>query len=147
MKTRLVTVKRLLGIILMICCITILSGCIGNHRMPFASLEKRFLQDYNVIDTAVINKEYDAAASLSWIERVDEKDGCIDFYCGGSGIGSQTNYTGFFFTRDDDPLAMWRDRKTDSLQYVMTASDYVETANGWEYRECDHNAGGDNVLS
>ena len=120
-----------------------LSGCMGNDEKSFDSLNKRFLQDYNVIDTAVQNEQYADATSLSWIKSVDERDGYINFYCGGSGMGSQTNYTGFLFTPDDDPLAMWR--KNEPIHHVMTASDFVETADGWEYRESDHDSGGDNV--
>ena len=143
MGTKLASEKRLLSVVLIICSIVMLSGCMDNDEMSFDSLNKSFLQDYSVIDTAVKNERYAAATTLSWIERATERDGYIDFECGGSGMGSQTNYTGFFFTSDDDPLAMWREN--DPSTHVMTASDFVETRDGWEYRESDHNSGGDNV--
>ena len=144
MQTQPASIKRLLTIVFIICSFVILSGCMGNDEKSFDSINKSFLQDFSVIDAAVKNEQYDDATSLRWIKSVDVSDGYVDFYCGGSGMGSQTNYTGFFFTPDDDPLAMWP--KNDSAHYVMTAADFIETENGWEYRERDHNAGGDNVF-
>ena len=144
MGTKLASIKRLLCIVLIICNIVILSGCMGNDEKSFDSINKRFLQDFSAIDAAVNSEQYDDATSLSWIKSVDENDGYVDFYCGGSGMGSQTNYTGFFFTPDDDPLAMWR--KNDPILYVMSAADFVKTADGWEYRESDHDSRGDNVF-
>lgn len=143
MKTKPTSITRLLTIVFIICSFVMLSGCMGNDEKSFDSINKYFLQDFSVIDAAVKNEQYDDATSLRWIKSVDVSDGYIDFYCGGSGMGSQTNNTGFFFTPDDDPLAMWR--KNDPVHYVMTAADFIETEDGWEYQERDHNAGGDNV--
>ena len=134
--------KRLLGLILVFYSLMMLSGCFANDETSFGSLKKSFLHDYDVINSAVENEQYYSAASLSWIKQVDVNDGYVDYYCGGSGMGSQTNYTGFFYTPNDDPLAMWRANDPDL--YTMTASDFVETADGWEYRESDHKSGGDN---
>ena len=144
METKPASITRLLIIVFIICSFVMLSGCMGNDEKSFDSINKCFLQDFSVIDAAVKNEQYDDATSLRWIKSVDVSDGYIDFYCGGSGMGSQTNYTGFFFTPDDDPLAMWR--KNDPVHHVMTAADFIETEDGWEYRERDHNAGGDNVF-
>lgn len=142
MGATLIFQKRLLVLIMVFCGLMMLSGCIDSDEKSFQSLKINFLDDYDVINSAVENEQYYSAASLSWIKEVDVKDGYVDYYCGGSGMGSQTNYTGFFFTPNDDPLAMWRANVPDL--YAMTASDFVETADGWEYRESDHNAGGDN---
>ena len=140
MGAKLLSAKRFLTIALMICCMAMLSACMGNDEKSFDSLNKSFLRDFSVIEAAVMNEQYDDATSLGWIKSVDVSDGYVDFYCGGSGMGSQTNYTGFFFTPDDDPLALWReyDSKIDA--------DFVETEDGWEYREFDHDAKGDNVF-
>ncbi len=144
MGAKLLSAKRFLTIALMICCMAMLSACMCNDEKSFDSLNKSFLRDFSVIEAAVMNEQYDDATSLGWIKSVDVSDGYVDFYCGGSGMGSQTNYTGFFFTPDDDPLAMWS--KNDPVHHVMTAADFIETVDGWEYRERDHNEKGDNVF-
>ena len=108
----------------------------NNDEKSFDELNRLFLRDFDAIDAAVQSGQYDGAAKLSWIDSANAGDGYADFGCGGSGFGSQTNYTGFFYTPDDDPFALW---SSD------TAADFVETGDGWEYREHDHNPGGDNV--
>ena len=135
---------RMIGFVLVICSLLMLSGCMGNDEIAFDSVNKHFLQDHDVIDAAVKQEQYDDAESLNWIKSVDVYGGYVDFYCGGRGMGSQTAYSGFFFTSDDDPLAMWRNNKRG--RHDMTAADFVETADGWEYRESDHRYGGDNVF-
>ena len=59
-------------------------------------------------------------------------------------MGPETNYSGFIYTPDDDPLAIWG--KNDPVHFSLTTSDFVETADGWEYRESDHDPTGDNVF-
>ena len=149
MRTCFRVLKRLLIIALAVFNVLLFSGCsilltslgrMDDDEKPFDYLNDCFLRDFAVIVSAVKNEQYDDAISLSWIKSADADGGYVDFYCGGSGFGSQTNYTGFFFTPDDDPLAMWRKSGPD------LTSCFVETKDGWEYREHDHNPGGDNVF-
>ena len=140
MKAKHQAIKRLLACVLAICSVLTLSGCLGNDEKSFDSVYKHFLRDGEVIASAVENGRPEDALSLRWIESADESDGYVDFSCGGSGIGSQTNYTGFFYTPGDDPLAMWRKSGSAAI------SGFQETEDGWEYRESEHGVGGDNVF-
>lgn len=112
---------------------------LDNDEKSCDDLQELFDKDFAAIDAAVRSGRYEDATKLDWIEQATEAEGYVDFYCGGSGMGSQTNYTGFFYTPDDDPLAMWRGNQCGT--HVMTAEDFVKTEEGWEYRE----SGGDNV--
>lgn len=107
---------------------------LNNDEKSYDELKELFDGDCAAINAAVRDGRYEDLTELDWIESATESDGYVDFYCGGSGMGSQTNYTGFFYTPDDDPLAMWRG--------AFTANEFVETEDGWEYTE----SGGDNVF-
>ena len=126
----------LLLLVLLIACLILPHSCVENNEMSFDAVTEAFHADFDTIDAAVKSGQHTDAAALPWIDSVSPSENYVEFYCGGSGIGSQTNYTGFFFTPDDDPFAMWPD----------SAALFVETAEGWEYRERDHNPGGDNLF-
>ncbi len=136
-------IKKLTSIgMVLLCCALLLSGCFfDNDEKSYDSLKKSFEKDLEAVDAAVQNGSYDDAAELKWIKKVDVNERYVDFYCGGSGFGSQTDYTGFFYTEDDDPLAMWR----GVVNSVVSPNDFVKTEDGWEYIERDHHEGGDNI--
>ena len=142
MKAWFVSKRWLMECLIVSGCILLLFGPLHNNAKSFRSLSRSFQKDFAIIDTAVKGERYNDAAALKWIEDVDAADGYVDFYCGGGGRGSQTEYTGFFYTPADDPLAMWR--QSTSADNDSLASDFVETESGWEYRESNHQSGGDN---
>ena len=126
------------------CCIISVTGCRGNE-MSYKSMKKKFEKDFDALDAVMKSEQYDDLMQLGWIKDVDvhEAENFIDCYCGGSGMGSQTNYTGFVYTPDDDPLSMWRQNGYNS---VLTPADFVKTEDGWEYSERDHDPNGDNLF-
>ena len=133
-------------ILILLCCLSMLTACFfSNDELSYDKLLRRFNADRDEIEAVVADGGFERAADLKWIRDVEIHDRYVDFYCGGSGLGSQTNYTGFFYTPDDDPLAMWR--QNDYSCYVLTPDDFVQTEEGWEYREHDHNEFGDNYYS
>ena len=127
------SLKQWMGLVMLIgWFIFPLMGCLDNNEMTFDSLKKHFEEDYNVIDKAIKSEQYSNLESLDWIESVYSNVHYVECSCGGSGMGSQTNYTGFFYTPHDDPFAMWR-------SYVspggLSAKDFTETEDGWVYRQ------------
>ena len=142
MKAWFASKRWLMECLIVLGCILLLLGPLRNNPNSFRSLSTSFQKDFAVIDTAIKSARYNDASALKWIEDVEPDDGYVGFYCGGRGRGSQTEYTGFFYTPADDPLAMWR--QSDSTDNDSLVSDFAETENGWEYRESDHKAGGDN---
>ena len=132
--------RALLALLAALC--LLFSGCANvlwtvmdaatSDEKSFEQLQELFEEDFAVIDSAVRSGRASDAEALRWIRSADEDEAYIDFYCGGSGMGSQTNYTGFFYSPEDDPLALWRNSPV--------RWDFVETEEGWEYVE----GGGDN---
>lgn len=106
-----------------------LMACLNNNEMSFDSLNGHFQEDFNVIDNSIKCGQYNDLESLDWVESITTDVHYVKCDCGGSGMGSQTNYTGFFYTPDDDPFAMWREYLNPS------ARGFVETEDGWVYRE------------
>lgn len=48
--------------------------------------------------------------STNIIQSIDDDDigkGFVDFDCGGSGFGSETNYCGFYYSADDNLTEIW----------------------------------------
>ena len=130
MKAWFASKRWLMECLIVLGCILLLLGPLRNNTKSFRSLSKSFQKDFAVIDTAIKSERYNDASALKWIEDVEPDDGYVGFYCGGRGRGA------------DDPLAMWR--QSDSADNDSLVSDFAETENGWEYRESDHKAGGDN---
>lgn len=49
------------------------------------------------------------------IKSVYETDDFVEFYCGGSGFGSQTNYSGFFYAKNGYMNAVRSDISLDTM--------------------------------
>ena len=105
----------------------------SSTEKTFEQVKKLFEADQDAVLAAVRSGQYEDAASLDWIESVDDCGTYVYFACGGSGMGSQTNYSGFFYTPEDDPLVMHR--HSNPAMYALNAEDFVQTEEGWEYRE------------
>lgn len=49
------------------------------------------------------------------IKNVYETDDFVEFYCGGSGFGSQTNYSGFFYAKNGNMNALLPDVEINDM--------------------------------
>ena len=41
------------------------------------------------------------------VQKINAEEAVVDFFCGGAGIGSATSYVGFYYTPNDDMVAVW----------------------------------------
>ncbi len=59
-----------------------------------------------VIEQSVENDDFKKVEKLRGIQAVTVYDNCVEFQCGGAGMGGNTHYYGFFFSADDE-LTAW----------------------------------------
>lgn len=110
-------VKKALCLMLVTTIILVSSGCqylafpimvaLSDDR---ASREEilTFVQEHqDLILSCIEQKDYSSLDSYSIIKEIYEYGDHIDFYCGGSGMGSQTNYWGFYYSANDYLKAVW----------------------------------------
>lgn len=60
-----------------------------------------YTENAEVFRKAVETGDYDEVKALDGIQNVTELDDRIEFYCGGTGFGSETSYYGILYTEDD----------------------------------------------
>ena len=88
----------------------LLSGCgFGAAR---EMLEKERIIQYvqeneSLLTQCILDGDYDPLSDSAVIEDIEHAPEAVDFSCGGSGFGSQTNYWGFFYSETDNLLAVW----------------------------------------
>ena len=41
------------------------------------------------------------------VRKINAEEAVVDFFCGGAGVGSATSYVGFYYTPNDDMVAVW----------------------------------------
>ena len=128
-------VKKALCLILVATIILVSSGC-QYLLFPImvalsddsASREQilTFVQEHqDLILSCIEQKDYSSLDSYSIVKEIYENGDHIDFYCGGSGMGSQTNYCGFFYSDDDNLKAIW----------CAPLEELIPQGNGYYYHE------------
>lgn len=128
-------VRKALSLMLVATIILVSSGCqylvfpimvaLSDDR---ASKEEilTFVQEHqNLIVSCIEQKDYSSLDSYSIVKGIDEYGDHIDFNCGGSGMGSQTNYCGFYYSADDDLNAVW----------CAPLEELIPQGNGYYYHE------------
>lgn len=69
---------------------------------------KSFVQKHEEeILSCIEQGDYSALDQYDIIKKIDPDGASIDFYCGGSGFASQTNYCGFYYSSSDNLRAIW----------------------------------------
>ncbi len=58
-------------------------------------------ENHALLWEAIWTNEYEKALAIKGIQNVHVYDDAIEFYCGGSGMGSQTRYRGFYYSADN----------------------------------------------
>ncbi len=81
---------------------------------------------------AIENGDYSAFENQGIIKKIDADETVVVFSCGGSGIGSATSYVGFYYTPENDMVALWC--------APLYATSLAPSGNGFEWQE----ANGDN---
>ncbi len=71
--------------------------------------------------------DFSAYENKGFIKEIDADETVVDFSCGGAGIGSGTSYIGFYYTSENDIVAVWCAPSSTS---ALTPSE-----NGYEWQE------------
>ncbi len=56
---------------------------------------------------AVESKDYSDFENKGIVQDINPDEECIEFSCGGAGMGPSTAYTGFYYTPNNDMSAVW----------------------------------------
>lgn len=76
---------------------------------------------------AIESRDFSAYENIGIIKEIGADETYVDFYCGGAGIVSATFYVGFYYTSENDMMAVWC--------APTTASSLTPSGNGFEWQE------------
>ena len=133
--------KKLLCVLLVLCMLVSLSGCVekvlgsavflfrvatGDDSADKDEVFEFVCEKEEELLKAIQNGDFSVFENKGFIQSIDADETLIDFSCGGAGIGSGTSYVGFFYSPKDDMTAVWRSPSSISL---------IPSGNGFEWQE------------
>lgn len=120
--------RKILIAVLLVALLLTLSGCkwilttmmwgvIGDSDDTVSKEDTiSFVQEHqNKLLSHIEQGDSSALAKYGIIKSVYESGNYIEFYCGGSGFGSQTNYSGFFYAKNGFMNAARSDISLDTM--------------------------------
>lgn len=108
----------------------LLTSCsFSNAAADKADILNLFHDNRATIVSAVKDGNFDSVERIPGIHSVYQSNNYIDFSCGGAGLGSATDYRGFFYSKSDD-LTAWNGG-------VCRADELETYGNGYQYRQPD----------
>ena len=120
---------RLLAAVAAVC--LLLTGCgLGTVQERTEKLRiLRYVQENEALLTdCIASGNYSPLDGETLISEISTELEAVDFQCGGSGFGSQTNYWGFFYSEADNKTDVWC-CPSDAL--------LMEDGNGWSWSESE----------
>lgn len=134
--------KKLLCVVLVLCMLFSLSGCVqnvlGSAMFLFLAVTNDDRADKDevfafvrekeeALSSAITDGDFSAFENKGFIQRVDVREKYVDFSCGGAGVGSGTSYVGFYYSPEDDLTAVWC--------APSSAASLMPCGNGFEWLE------------
>ena len=130
--------KKIICLLLVLCTMFSLTGCVGSAVFFFLvatgddSADKEDIFEFvceneEELLKAVGNGDFSAFENKGFIKDIDPDEVVVDFDCGGAGISSATSYVGFFYTAENDMVAVWC--------APSSASSLTPSGNGFEWQE------------
>ena len=120
--------KRILAVVLAL--VFVLTCCDGQGKGKkdiFRIVEK----NYDTILKACEEKDVDALLAIDGISRVEITDGYVLVYCKGKGIAPSSQDYGFYYSRENSPVAV------DCNLFIMCGADGL-TPEGKGYQYVNH---------
>lgn len=102
---------------------------ISRQQSIFTLVEK----NYDAILEACVNEDAAALSAMDGIQKVDIVDGYVLVYCQGYGIAPSSQDYGFYYSRDNLPVAVF------DGQIVCSSSQLVAKGEGFEYIDSGYN--------
>lgn len=90
-------------------------------------------RNYEVILEACENQDAEALSVIDGIKDVDIRTGYVLVYCAGYGIAPSSQDYGFYYSRDNLPVAVF------AGQIICPTSQLTEKGNGYEYIDSGYN--------
>lgn len=90
-------------------------------------------KNYGIITKACENKDAAALSAIDGIKEVDICGGYVLVYCAGYGIAPSSQDYGFYYSRDNLPVAVF------DGQIICRTSQLTEKGNGYEYIDSGYN--------
>ncbi len=88
-------------------CFVILVNNILSENLSKNEIYSLVNENYNVILEDISENNYFDTKAIKGVKEVYSDTEVIEVYCGGSGMGSATNYYGFYYSPDNQPKTTW----------------------------------------
>ena len=90
-----------------------------------------------VLLDCIEKEDFSSVENDALFRKISVSDDCIDFLCGGDGLGSETAYWGFYYSEKDDMTVLWCAHPAD--QRLERSGD------GYLWKEAWYDPRGDNT--
>ncbi len=105
----------------------------GDNHLTFSQIESLILQNRDALEKSILAGKAEEWEGKYGIQSVRaDKDGRVDFDCGGWGIVPSGGYTGFYYSPDDQPFDIRH----------FTDGPLIPLDGGWVWQQ----EGGDNAF-
>ena len=100
--------KKLTSVILTICLLASMFGCVGNSKNLTSQSEiiEMYQKNEKNFTDASLSGDFSELEAIAGVQEVVAHDEYIDIQCGGSGLGSSTHYFGILYSADENFISL-----------------------------------------
>lgn len=120
-------VYSILGGVFMI--ILLLSGC--NDKSSKETIINSVNKNHEIILQSIEQNDFSGCKMISIIKEINSHNNYIEFYCGGTGMGGETSYCGFYYFDNDDiqhimdTLSIFMKGEPNKIAFIQEGEGYV----------------------
>lgn len=107
----------------------LLSGC--NDRPSKETIIDSVNENYEMILQSIKKNDFSSCNMISVIKEINSHNNYIEFYCGGTGMGGETSYCGFYYFDNDDiqhimnTLSIFIKGEKNKISFMQEGEGYV----------------------
>ena len=124
--------KRVILLVTVFSILLVFAGCRSEETIK-KDIFKIVESNYDTSVEAYENKDTDALYAIDGIEDVNIVEGYILVYCGGQGIAPSSQDYGFYYSRENLPVAAF------DGQILCRTEDLQPEGNGYQYTDDTYN--------
>ena len=108
---------------------------VGCHNQQSARRDILALveKNYETIVAACENKDVDTLYAIDGIDQVDIIDGYVLIFCEGYGIAPSSQYYGFYYSEENQPVAVF------DGHILCDTTELIEEGKGYQYTDSGNN--------